>query len=101
MQKITRATLDQVLESGEVRRRIEARARLMLPRAQREAANAGRGELAKRLRIESGIRPGSKALEGIQRPFARVTADYPETARKADVGARLTARAILRRAGRG
>lgn len=99
--KITKRTYQQVLESSAVRNALNARARLVLPRAQREAANGGRTQLAKRLRVESGVRPGAKAVDGIRRPYARVTADYPEDARKADSGARLTARAILRRASRG
>lgn len=98
--KISRETLDQVIQTTTVQQVLARRAALVLPRAQREAAKAGRTQLAKALRVETGVRPGSKA-GGFKRPYARVIADYPEEARKADAGAKLTPRVILRRASRG
>lgn len=97
--KFGRPSLEEVAASDQVRRALRARAALVLPRAQREAAQAGRLELAKRLRIEEGTRPGTKA-GGFRRTYARVIAVYPEEARKADARSKLTGRAILRRAAR-
>lgn len=99
--QITANTFDQALQSDPVRRALAARAARMLPKAQLEAAKAGRLQLSKRLRVESGTRPGTKARGGLKRPFYRVSAEYPEEVSKADSGARLTAREVLRRAGRG
>lgn len=98
--KVTRATLDQVVQSPTVRRQLRARASLILPRAQREAAKSGNLNLTRELRIEEGVRPGTKA-EGFARPYARVIAYLDEDQRKVDRRtSRLTPRAILRRAGR-
>lgn len=79
---------------------LQARGRLILPRAQRDAAKAGAVEFARRLRLESGTRPGAKAAGGFRRPYVRVVADMPEDARQADSRSRLTRREILRRAAR-
>ena len=88
--------IDQVLASPAVREALYARARLVLPRTQRVAAQAGAVELSKRLRVEQGIRPGAKA-GGFQRPYARVIADIDDDVRKKDRGAKLTHRQIVRR----
>ena len=88
--------IDQVLASPAVREALYARARLVLPRTQRAAAQAGAVELSKRLRVEQGIRPGAKA-GGFQRPYARVIADIDDDVRKKDRGAKLTPRQIVRR----
>lgn len=99
--KITQATINQALEAQAVRDGITARARLILPRAQRAAAKAGRGELAKRLRLAQGTRPGTKSESGLRRPYARVEANYPAEAQAADAGATVTTRRILRGVARG
>lgn len=98
--EITRETLEQALQTEAVREALRRRAALVLPRAQREAAKAGRLRLSKALHVEEGVRPGTKA-QGFKRSYARVVAEYPEDLRKADAGAKLTPRAILRRASRG
>ena len=88
--------IDQVLASPAVREALYARARLVLPRTQRVAAQSGAVELSKRLRVEQGTRPGAKA-GGFQRPYARVIADIDDDVRKKDKGAKLTPRQIVRR----
>jgi len=92
---------EQALNSAQVREALNARARLILPRAVRVAATAGASQLAARLTTESGTRPGTKATGGMRRPYARVMADMPQDARVADAGAKLTPRAVLRRASSG
>ena len=96
MVAITDRTIDQVLASPAVREALYARARLVLPRTQRVAAQSGAVELSKRLRVEQGTRPGAKA-GGFQRPYARVIADIDDDVRKKDKGAKLTPRQIVRR----
>ncbi|XBH21610.1 hypothetical protein V5R04_15600 [Jonesiaceae bacterium BS-20] len=98
--KITSATFDQAFKHPEVKKALARRAAIMLPRAKQQAAKAGRVQLAKALRVESGTRPGTKSSRGIKRPFARLMATYPEEARKADAGSKTTARMIMRRAAR-
>ena len=95
--QITDATIDQVLASSSVRESLNAKARLVLPRAQRIASQAGALEFSKRLQVESGTRPGAKA-GGFQRPYARVSATIDDDLKKSDAGSRLTRRQILRRA---
>ena len=94
--EITSKTLEQVLEAPQVRAALKARARIMLPRAQRIAAQAGAREFEQRLKVEDGIRPGTKA-GGFRRPYARVSATIDDDLKKADAGSRLTRRQILRR----
>lgn len=98
---ITRETLEQAMQTDVVRMALRQRAARVLPRAQGEAAKAGRVRLSKALRVEEGTRPGTQAQGGIQRAYARVAAHYPEDERDKDKGARLTPREILRRAARG
>lgn len=99
--QLSSKTFDQALQSDPVRRALAARAARMLPKAQLEAAKAGRLQLAKALKVQSGVRPGTKAKGGMKRPFYRIYADYPEELSKLDSRARLTSREVLRRASRG
>ncbi len=94
--QITDATIDQVLASSSVRESLNAKARLVLPRAQRIASQAGALEFSKRLHVESGTRPGAKA-GGFQRPYARISAEVDDTLKEKDKGSKLTRRQILRR----
>ena len=94
--KITNATLDQVLQSSAVKQALAARARIVLPRAQRMAAKAGAVEFSRRLKVEQGVRPGTKA-EGFRRPYARVSALVDDDVMNRDRGSKLTRRQILRR----
>lgn len=90
-------TLQAAAESQAVRSALAAQARLLLPRAQRVAAQNGRTRLAKALRIESGTRPGTNAHGGFKRPYVRLAATYTEDDRAADSRAKLSVRATLRR----
>lgn len=95
-----KSIFDQVLENETVLRAMRAKADRMLPRAQREAAQAGAVEFSKALHVEEGVRPGTKAENGMKRPYVRVTADITENMAEADYGAKLTRQQILRRASR-
>lgn len=97
----TEAIAARALESPAVREALRRRAERLLPRAQRLAYTAGANTFAKSLRVEEGVRPGTKAKGGLQRPFARIVGDSSEEVRIADAGAKLTRRQILRRAARG
>ena len=88
--------LEQVAQSAAVRAQLRAKAARMLPRAQRLAAAAGARQFGRRLRVEEGIRPGTKA-GGFRRPYARLTADLTDDEAAADSGAKLSRRQILRR----
>ena len=94
--QITSKTLEQVLDASSVRSSLTKRARLILPGTQRVAAQAGARELAKRLHVEQGVRPGTKA-GGFQRPYARVIAEIDDELKQIDARSRLTRRQILRR----
>ncbi|PFG19872.1 hypothetical protein [Serinibacter salmoneus] len=91
----------RALESPAVREALRRRAEQLLPRAQRLAYTAGANSFAKSLRVEQGTRPGTKAKNGLQRPFARVVGDSTDEIARADAAAKLTRRQILRRAARG
>lgn len=95
-----KSIFDQVLENETVLRAMRDKAARMLPRAQREAARAGAVELSRALHVEEGVRPGTKAENGLKRPYVRVTADLTEDLKDADAGASLTRQQILRRASR-
>ena len=95
--QLTPELLTQIAGLPAVRALLEAKARRMLPRAQRLAAQAGALEFGKALRVEQGTRPGDKA-DGFARPYARVTAQVTPEMDAADKGAALSRRQILRRA---
>lgn len=92
--------LEQAMGTPTVRAALRAAGERVLNRAVGEAGKAGALQLAKRLRLTEGTRPGTKASGGIKRPYARIEADMDEAARAADSRARLSRRMILRRAAR-
>lgn len=67
-----RALQAQVFAAPIVRESLASRARIALPAAQREAINAGAPGWARKLRLEEGVRPGTKSPTRIRRPYARV-----------------------------
>jgi hypothetical protein len=95
---ISRVTLDMAARTPEVAKALKDRADRILPRAQRMAYAAGAKQFGDSLRVESGIRPGTKSREGVKRPFARVIAGSgdAEAQEYGDVG--VPKQAILRRA---
>lgn len=88
--------LNEAMQSGEVRRALEARAARALPRTKALALSVGAVEFAKALRVSTGTRPGSGSREGLRRTYARITAEITPTM---DKGKRLkmSRREILRR----
>lgn len=90
----------EILDHPSVRAAARAKAARMLPRAQRLAIEAGAPNFAKALRVVEGRRPGSKARDGIKRPFARVTANLTDELKTRDAGAKISRTQILRRASR-
>lgn len=98
---LSRKKIESIAQSESVKAALNRQARLILPRAERLAAQGGRVRLAKALRVEAGTRVGAKAEGGFKRPYARVVADYPEADRKADARARVTTRAVMRRSAGG
>jgi hypothetical protein len=98
--KISAEFIEHAMNQPAVRAGLDAKARRMLPRGQRLAAAAGATELAKALRLERGVRPGTKAVNGIRRPYTRLTADLTDEMKARDARARLTRRQILWRASR-
>ena len=93
--EITPELVNRALAAGKVRSAVDARARILLPRAQRIALEAGAPKFAKRLRVERGVRPGVQSPSGIVRPYARVAATVGG---ERDWGAKLSPQRILRRA---
>jgi len=98
---IGRETLDEAARSPEVAAALLAAAQRILPRAQRLAYAAGEKRFADALRVESGVRPGTKSPTGVKRPFARVIAGS-EDAEEVEFGGSTKGNnapgAILRRA---
>ncbi|ANC31432.1 hypothetical protein [Isoptericola dokdonensis] len=94
--QISRETIQQAALTDAVKAALAAKARRVLPRAQRLALSAGADELAGALHVDTGVRPGSKA-GGFRRPFARIEAEVTDEMKEADADARLTRRQILRR----
>lgn len=95
------AAIEAAMHHPDVLRQLRDRAEQILPRAERMAHQAGASAFAKTLQVETGVRPGSKARDGVQRPFARVIGYSTDEVEAADAAARLTQRQILRRAARG
>lgn len=96
--QITEATLDQVIRSPQVRAALRAQGRILLPRAQRVAAQANAPLLGKALRMVDGTRPGTKSPTGLRRPYVRVTADLTDPILKEARQAKLSPQKIMRRA---
>lgn len=97
---VTNKTLHAAALAPSVRAALRAKAARMLPRAQREALKAGAREFAGQLHVTSGVRPGTKATQGLRRPYARVEARMSDDQRAADSAATQTRQQILRRAAR-
>jgi len=93
--------LNQVLQSDAVLSALRDRSALILPRARAVAFQAGAAEFARELRSGTGTRPGTGARDGLQRTYGRIYAVMTPEQRKADQGASLTRRQILRRAAHG
>lgn len=94
--EISRQTVEAAAQSPAVREALAAKARRMLPRAQRLAAQSGATEFGQALHTSEGTRPGSQA-DGFERPYARIEAEITDEMDQADAGAKLTRRQILRR----
>lgn len=94
--EISRQMIEAAAQSPAVRSALAAKARRMLPRAQRLAAQAGATEFGRALHTSEGTRPGTHA-DGFERPYTRVEAEITEEMDQADAGAKLTRRQILRR----
>ncbi|MGU3409115.1 hypothetical protein ACLBWP_03325 [Microbacterium sp. M1A1_1b] len=94
---ISKSTLDEAAATPVVRAALRAKAKRVLPRAQRLAYAAGAKAFGDSLRIEEGTRPGTKSPSGIKRPFVRVIATSADAAAQehGDVG--VPKQAILRR----
>lgn len=68
----------RALQDPKVRKAIRDKAERMLPVAQRAALSAGALDVARSMKVEAGMRPGTKSPTGLKRPFARVVADDPQ-----------------------
>lgn len=98
--QVTPQFLEQVAQNPAVRAALRAKAARMLPNAQRVAAQAGANEFGRSLRVEEGVRPGTKARGGMRRTYVRIVGDATDEVDKEDAGASLTRQQILRRASR-
>lgn len=67
--------IQQAAQSDSVRRALLAEAQRLLPIAQRIAYQEHATQFGDSLHIEVGTRPGTKARQGLKRPYARVIAD--------------------------
>lgn len=94
--KVTRATLEQAMNSPAVRAALRAKASRILPRAQRLAYQAGAKGFGDGLHLQEGTRPGAKA-GGFRRPYARVAAEVTEEMKTKDAAATMSRQSILRR----
>lgn len=98
---LSKKKIEQIMQSRKVQAALERRASSILPRAKAIAISAGAEALAGTMKIERGTRPGTKARGGLKRPYVRVTAELTPEVKKADRGAKLTAKQITRRAASG
>lgn len=89
--------LNQLLASPQIRAQLQQRMDRALPRTRAIALQAGAVGFAESLRIETGVRPGKQARDGLQRPYARLVGDNTPEVRKRDRGAKLSRTQILRR----
>lgn len=89
--------LNEVLQGAKVTAALEARANRALPAIKATAYSAGADKFAQALHVESGTRPGARAKDGLKRPYARVIAEITPEMDKADAGASLSRRKIMRR----
>lgn len=90
--------ITEALATSTVRRGIDDVADGILPRAASIASSAGADAFARGLFREDGIRPGTEAVGGFRRPFARVgsRSEGAEAVEHGDVG--VTRQSILARA---
>lgn len=98
--KITVDTLNAALDNPKVRAALRAKARRVLPRAQRLAYAAGMTEFAEALHLDEGTRPGAKSDGGLKRPYARITADVTDEMRLRDGRPSPTRTTVLRQSAR-
>lgn len=94
---VPRGLIDQIQRSSPVTNALEAKAARMLPRAQRNAINAGLPKFARSLRIERGVRPGTKSPTGLKRQFVRIIATSEDAADYERGNRGVTRAAVLRR----
>lgn len=92
---ISRQTIDEIQRSSPVRSRLESKGARVLARARTLAFAEGMPEFARRLRLVTGTRPGTKSPTGIRRSFVQVVA--PEGADEEYGNRGVTRQAILRR----
>ena len=67
--------IQQAAQADSVRAALLAEAQRILPIAQRIAYQEHATRFGDSLHVEAGIRPGTKAKQGLKRPYARVIAD--------------------------
>lgn len=92
----------KALSSAKVRSALDARGAGYLARVKAQAIASGRPNLAAKVRVERGVRPGTKAKYGLKRPYFRVVAYLTDEERMADNRmAKATPRQIFRMANRG
>lgn len=97
---VSRDLIEQAASHPTVLAALQARARLVLTRAQLEAYRAGRTHLGDALRLTSGVRPGAKA-SGFHRPYVRIEATLtPEQMAEDSRRAKLSRLQVIRRATR-
>ena len=71
-----------VLRNPEVRKALNATARRLAPIVRRIAYQEGDPSYAESVRIEQGVRPGTKSPTGIRRPYSRVAIGDEHAAEK-------------------
>jgi len=98
---LSTAQLNEVLQSGTVRKALRDRAARTLPRTRAIAYSAGAAEFAKALKVTEGTRPGAGAKDGLRRPYARIGATITPETNRADGRTQLTRQMILRRGAHG
>lgn len=98
---ISTQQLNEILQSGTVRRALRDRAARALPRTRAIAYSTGAAEFAKALELQEGTRPGSGATDNLRRPYARIRAELTPEMKRLDGRTQLTRRMILRRGAHG
>lgn len=89
--------LNAIMQMPKVQAALRAKAERALPRTKAVALSANAEAFADALEIKTGTRPGRDAKGGLRRSYARISAQVTPEIRKADKGAKLTRRQILRR----
>lgn len=97
--EIGKSTWAKVLSHPKVREAVAAAAASRLSRVKYAAYQSGRAHFGDSLRVVTGIRPGTKAVGGLQRPYARIEGRTTEKEDAEDSRkAKLSRSQILRRA---